>query len=143
VNQNAFDYRGLEVWKRSMELVQAVYGLTHGFPTHERLGLVSQLRRSATSIPTNIAEGNGRSSARDYLRLLQIARGSAYEVETLLELAARVGYVGTDDHRTTSALLHRIIQMLMKLIAATSQRTQRGRRDDNVGSRFPVPGSRP
>lgn len=76
------DYRDLIVWKRSMELVRAVYALTKRLPKEETFALSNQLRRAVVSIPSNIAEGYGRNSKQDYLRFLNIARGSKNEVET-------------------------------------------------------------
>lgn len=76
------DYRDLIVWQKSMELVRAVYALTKQLPKEEIFALSNQLRRAVVSIPSNIAEGYGRNSKQDYLRFLNIARGSKYEVET-------------------------------------------------------------
>ena len=75
-------YRDLIAWQRARDLVREVYLLTATFPVGERFGLVSQMDRSAVSIPSNIAEGYGRATTQDYLHFLRIARGSAYELET-------------------------------------------------------------
>ena len=82
-------YRQLIVWQKAMDFVEAVYGVSAAFPKVETYGLQAQMRRSAISIPSNIAEGQGRRSTRDFLRLLSIAYGSLLEVETqiLLEVA--------------------------------------------------------
>ncbi len=85
-------HRDLKVWQVGMEITEEVYHLTNAFPDCERFGLVSQLRRAAVSVPANIAEGNARSSTKDYLRHLSIAVGSLAEVETFLDLALRLGY---------------------------------------------------
>ena len=77
----------LQVWQRSHQLVLEIYRATRSFPLEERFGLVSQLRRSAVSVPTNIAEGSKRASSRDYARLLNIAEGSLAEIEYLLILS--------------------------------------------------------
>jgi four helix bundle protein len=80
-------FRDLVVWQRSMQLTIAIYGLTKEFPQDERFGLTSQIRRSAVSIPSNIAEGQGRLNVGEFKQFLGIARGSNYEVQTQLELA--------------------------------------------------------
>ena len=86
-------YRDLEVWQQSMDLVEECYRLSNQFPRGEEFGLRAQIRRSAVSVPSNIAEGNGRSTTGDYLRHLSIARGSLMEVETQVLIAGRLGYV--------------------------------------------------
>ena len=83
------DYRDLVVWQQSMTLCQEVYALIRQFPQEERYALCDQLRRAVVSIPSNIAEGNGRDSRAEYSRFLAIARGSVFEVQTQLELAKR------------------------------------------------------
>jgi four helix bundle protein len=82
-------FRDLMVWQRSMQLAEAVYSLTKEFPHDERYGLTSQIRRSAVSIPSNIAEGRGRLSAGEFKQFLGVARGSNYELQTQLELESR------------------------------------------------------
>ena len=85
------DYRDLVVWQRAMDLVESVYLATAGFPRDEQFGLTSQMRRAAVSVPSNIAEGQGRrASDADFVRFLQIALGSLCELETQLELAVRL-----------------------------------------------------
>jgi four helix bundle protein len=90
------DFRDLFVWQRSMEFVERIYRATEGFPPKERFGLTNQLRRAAVSIPSNIAEGQGRSTTNDFLRFLSISRGSLQEVQTQFELARRLGYIGDE-----------------------------------------------
>ena len=80
-------FRELVVWQKSMRLATDVYRLTQDFPRQEIYGLVSQLRRAAVSVPSNIAEGHGRSSIEDYRKFLWIARGSNFEMQTQLEIA--------------------------------------------------------
>ena len=84
-------YRELEAWQVAMQLVEEVYLATKEFPGDERFGLTSQLRRAAVSVPTNIAEGYGRTHRGDYLRFLSIARGSLCEIETLLTISVKIG----------------------------------------------------
>src|SRR5207244_1516772 len=86
-------FRELQVWQRGMDIVEAVYRISGGFPKIEIYGLMSQVRRAAVSVPSNIAEGHTRSSTREYLRHVSVAQGSLAEVETQLELAARLRYV--------------------------------------------------
>ena len=85
-------FTDLKVWQRSHQLTLEVYRLTTGFPSEERFGLVSQLRRAAASAPTNIAEGSKRQSNSEYSRFLNIAEGSLVETEYLLMLCRDVGY---------------------------------------------------
>ena len=85
-------YKDLIAWQKSMALVEAVYKASSGFPNQERFGMTAQVRRSVVSIPSNIAEGYGRRTRADYVRFVDIARGSANEVETQLLLAIRLGF---------------------------------------------------
>lgn len=87
------NFRELKVWDKSHKLVLSVYKATAKFPQQEQYGLTSQLRRASASIPTNIAEGCGRSGNREFSYFLQIALGSASEVEYLLLLAQEIGYI--------------------------------------------------
>ncbi|WP_224487998.1 four helix bundle protein [Robertkochia flava] len=82
----------MEVWKRSMDLAVEAYNMTSTFPKEEKYGLISQINRAAISIPSNIAEGAGRHSVKEYLHFLNIATGSASELETLLRLSQRLNY---------------------------------------------------
>ena len=84
------DYRDLIVWQKAMDLVEAVYHATKDFPREEIYGLTSQLRRAAVSIPSNIAEGNGRNTTRDYVHFLGMAYGSVKEMETQVLIAERL-----------------------------------------------------
>jgi four helix bundle protein len=84
-------YRDLLVWQEGMALAKNCYTLTRCFPKEELFGLTSQIRRSAVSIPANIAEGNGRENTRSYVHFLRIAQGSLKELETHLLLASEVG----------------------------------------------------
>jgi four helix bundle protein len=90
-------YADLKVWQRAMELVYRVYEVTRSFPKDELYGLVSQMRRAAVSIPSNIAEGKGRSSRKDLNVFLCHARGSLHELETQLLIAEHLGYLNQLD----------------------------------------------
>ena len=95
-------YRDLEVWQKAMDLVVECYKIAERFPKTEVYGLTSQLRRAAISVPANIAEGQGRSHTREFLNHLSIAYGSLMEVETHLQIAARLHYL--DDSSIQSLL---------------------------------------
>lgn len=86
-------YRELKVWHKSMDLAEEVYALTRLLPKEELYGLTNQIRRAAVSIPSNIAEGAGRKSTRDYIHFLKIAYGSLNELETQLFLCCRLHYL--------------------------------------------------
>jgi len=83
----AHSFRDLIVWQRAMQLTVSIYRLTQGFPREEMYGLTSQIRRSAVSVPSNIAEGHGRLNTGEYRQFLGIARGSNFELQTQLEIA--------------------------------------------------------
>ena len=86
----------LDAWKFSMQLVKAVYQLTADFPVEERYGLAQQMRRAAVSIPSNIAEGAGRNGAKEYLYFIGISCGSLSELETQMQLAVMLDFIGSD-----------------------------------------------
>ncbi len=100
-----------------MGLAKAVYGVTAQFPEEERFGLTNQLRRAAVSIPSNIAEGRGRLSKREYIQFLGIARGSALEVDTQLELAEMLGFGDRQGLAETRALAGEVIVILNAVLA--------------------------
>src|SRR3954471_20106540 len=85
-------HRDLIAWQKAMELVVDIYVVTKGLPKEETYGLISQMRRAAVSIPSNLAEGHGRSSKREFHQFIGIARGSLLELETQVELSQRLGY---------------------------------------------------
>lgn len=86
-------YSDLIAWQKSMDLVVDVYEASEGFPPKEAFGLTNQLRRAAVSVPSNIAEGQGRGTTKDFLHFLHIARGSLQEVETQALIAGRLGFI--------------------------------------------------
>jgi len=92
-----FLFKKLIVWQKAMELSKAVYALVQFFPSEERYALTDQLRRAVISVASNIAEGNGRATSKDYAHFLAIARGSLYETITQLELAKELGYIENYD----------------------------------------------
>jgi four helix bundle protein len=111
-------FRDLKVWQKGVALVTDVYRVTQGFPREELFGLTSQLRRCAISVPSNIAEGYGRQATKDYIRFLQIALGSLYELLTQLEISKNLGYLD-DSLAVTRALADQaseIERMLRRLL---------------------------
>jgi len=111
-------YQELDVWRKSMDLVMAIYALTDKLPANEKYGLVSQMQRCAVSIPANIAEGYSRTHRGDYLRHLSIARGSLAELETHLCIVERLGYLKHDENDELWGMVQDAGMMLTRLIAA-------------------------
>src|SRR5262245_10773625 len=108
-------------WQQAIELVELVYKATRNFPKEELFGLTSQMRRSAVSVPANIAEGSARSGTRELMRFLSIAGGSLSELDTHVEIAQRLGYIKGDSIvgkiDSVSALLMGLSASLKKKIA--------------------------
>ena len=96
-------YRDLIAWQKAMDLVTAIYRATAGFPRDEIYGLTSQLRRAAVSIPSNIAEGQGRQSTREFIHFLSIAYGSLNEAQTQILIAERLKYLNDSDCQSLSS----------------------------------------
>jgi four helix bundle protein len=94
--RGAKNYRELVAWQKAMDLVTMVYDVTQHWPKTEVYGLTNQIRRAAVSIPSNIAEGQGRASTKEFLHHLSMARGSLLEVETQLLIAQRLGYTAPE-----------------------------------------------
>jgi four helix bundle protein len=105
-------YKKLDVWKNSMQLVKEVYLLTKKFPKEEIYALTSQCKRSAVSIPANIAEGLGRQYKKDTLQFLHISRGSIYELETLLNIAVMVEIITEEDFIKIDQQVEKTLQIL-------------------------------
>jgi len=109
-------YKELIVWKKSMELVKEIYTLTKNLPKEETYGLCDQMRRAAVSIPSNIAEGNGRKTDIEYARFLNISRGSECELETQLYICIMLNYLTETETKNAFSLLSEIGKMLNTLI---------------------------
>ena len=109
-------YRDLKAWQKGMDLVFRIYEVTRRFPKDELYGLTSQLRRAAVSIPSNIAEGKGRSTDREFALYLSHARGSAHEVETQILIARHLGYLTKSEAEELSALSGELARILSGLI---------------------------
>ena len=110
----AKSYKDLEVWQESMKLVLGVYHLLEHFPQKEQFALCDQLRRAVVSIPSNIAEGFGRDTHKDFAHFLAMSRGSLYEVGTQLEIASALGYADSIDE--VRPLMNSVSRMLCSLI---------------------------
>lgn len=109
-------YKDLIVWQKSMEMVRLIYRSTRAFPNDEKFGLVSQLRRAAVSVPSNIAEGYGRNSTQDYVRFLRMAIGSIYEVQTQVEISFGENFLTEQAYRNITKLLVEIEKMSVSLV---------------------------
>ena len=109
-------HKDLLVWQKAVELVVTVYRITSTFPRDELYGLVSQIRRSAVSIPSNIAEGAARQTKREFQQFLHIALGSASELETQFIIAGRLGYCDALQMEAMSREMDQIRRMLLGLI---------------------------
>ncbi|TPI25461.1 four helix bundle protein [Mesorhizobium sp. B3-2-1] len=110
-------YKDLIVWQQAMDLAVATYALTKAWPKEELYGLTSQIRRSATSIPANIAEGYGRDNRGSYQQFLRIAQGSLKEFETHLQIAERIGLATQDQADRMLLATEGIGKMLRQLIS--------------------------
>src|SRR3989344_3166238 len=110
-------FRDLIVWQKSMDLVVLTYKLTEKFPSEEKFGLTSQMRRAVVSIPSNIAEGRRRGTSKEYRQFLQISYGSGGEVETQLEISLRLNFLSQNEYETTNGLLQEVMKMLNSLMA--------------------------
>jgi len=108
-------------WRKGMDTAKAVYKLTATFPADERFGLVSQMRRAAVSIPSNIAEGFGRGRGVDNRRFLRMARGSVFELETQLELAGELGFGSSQLMAETRTLVEECGRVLAGLMRKLEQ----------------------
>ena len=109
-------YQDLIVWQRAMQMVKEVYGITSSFPTDEKFGLVSQLRRAAVSVPSNIAEGQGRLTKGEFKQFLGYARGSVFEVETQILLSVDLNFIEQNKMNQLMNLTSEVSKMLNGLI---------------------------
>jgi four helix bundle protein len=117
-------YQDLIAWQRAMDVAQLVYEVSHACPKEELFGIVSQMRRSAVSIPSNIAEGQGRKSTKDFLRFLSIAHGSLCEMETQVTSAGRLGFLDGKQVAhviDASAEVGRLVNGLYKSLQPTAE----------------------
>ncbi len=117
-------YRELEVWKKSINLVKFLYLLTEKLPENEKFGLINQIRRASVSIPANIAEGWGRETIKNYIQFLRNARGSLYELDTLLLLTFELRYISQDQADTANTKIQEIGRMLNSMIKKLNEKQQ-------------------
>ena len=113
-------HKKLDVWQKGMEVAQMIYKLTNSFPSEEKIGLVSQMRRAAISIPSNVAEGAARQGKAEFRNFLSMAQGSLSELDTQLELSVLLGYLNAEKIKEISGLLIRVDKMLSALIRSLS-----------------------
>ena len=111
-------YRDLHVWQDGIELIPKIYELIGRLSSSERFALADQLRRAAVSIPANIAEGQARQHRKEFIQSLCIARGSLAELDTLLVVAERLGYLAKDDSREAAEDMRKLARMLQALITS-------------------------
>jgi four helix bundle protein len=109
-------HRDLLIWQKSMALVTEIYRKSQRFPAQEQYGLTSQIRRAAVSIPSNIAEGFGRQSTGDYIRFLNIAVGSLFEVQTQIEIALNLSFIQESEFTIIFESTREIDRMMSSLI---------------------------
>jgi len=112
------NYKELKVWQKAYQLCLGIYKITAAFPKEERYGLTSQVRRSAVSIPSNIAEGYGRKTTPDYVRSLYIAYGSVCELETQISLSGDLNYIAAETLKGLRKNISEVERMLKALIKA-------------------------
>jgi four helix bundle protein len=115
------NHRNLQAWQQAVELVTAIYRLTADFPDTERYGLTSQMRRAAVSVPANIAEGAARSGTKELVYFLSVATGSLSELDTLVELAVKLGYVS--DATKIQEQIDDVAGLIMGLSASLKRRS--------------------
>jgi four helix bundle protein len=121
-------YRELKVWQEGITLAVQIYEVTERFPSAERFGLTQQMRRASVSIPSNVAEGYGRKTARQRYSFLENAQGSLYELETQVELASRIGFlVQCESLSHRMKLLGRALAGLMRYVGEEARRESKHR----------------
>ncbi|RKS01997.1 four helix bundle protein [Flavobacterium sp. 102] len=116
------NFRNLQVWQKSMTLTTNIYFSTKSFPKEEIFGLTSQIRRSAISIPSNIAEGFGRDSNKDYLRFLNFSIASLFELQTQLEIGKNIEYITTQEFNKIYEDSRELERMLVSFINKIKER---------------------
>ena len=116
------NFRELIVWQKSYQLCLEIYRITRSFPKEEKYGLISQVRRAAVSVPSNIAEGYGRKTTPDYVRSLYVAYGSNCELETQILLSRDLLYINKEDSKKIQENIEEVERMLKALIKSLEKR---------------------
>ena len=114
------DYRDLKVWQKAIELTSEVYKLVKLLPNEERYALSDQIRRAVVSVPSNIAEGRGRGTNKEFVRYLLMSRGSLWEVSTQLEICERLQYLNNEEMTNARQLITEISKMINALASSFS-----------------------
>jgi len=114
------NFKKLDIWIKSMSLVKEIYILTNKFPKSEQFGMISQIQRSAVSVPANIAEGSAKSSNKDFSRFLEISMGSACELETLIILSKNLNYIDNNCYESIEKQIQEIQRMIKSFISQLS-----------------------
>lgn len=122
-------FRELRVWQEGVDLAEVIYRATEDFPKREWYGLAAQMRKAAISVPSNIAEGQGRLTSTEWLRFLGIARGSLFELETQIVIAGRLGFIETGEYDDVAIRASQVGRALAGFITHVS--TRAGRRKPN------------
>lgn len=112
MKESKYSYKNLEAYKESKTLVKQVYALLKKFPKEETYALCDQLRRAVISVPSNIAEGSGRTSAKDQAHFFEMAFGSLMEVDCQIDIAKDLGYVSLDEHETVTIQISQVAALL-------------------------------
>ena len=133
------DFHDLDVWKAGMEITKDIYKVTEKFPKSELFGLTSQMRRAAVSIPSNIAEGNGRYYRKEYLQFLHISQGSLLELMTQIELSKELGFLQQNDFfrlYNKAVSLNKMLKSLIRGLRKTRvERDEDGEKRDEGGKK--------
>jgi len=120
------NYKELKVWQKAYQQCIKLYKITMKFPREEQYGLTSQMRRSAVSVPSNIAEGYGRQTTKEYIQALYIAYGSNCELETQILLSGDLGYIKAEDLEALQNDIAEVERMLKSLIKSLKEKGSRG-----------------
>jgi len=115
MNEKIRTFRDLKVWQKAIELVKEVYRITQNFPTEEKYGLSSQMRRASVSVPSNIAEGFRRRYNKEYKQFLNISLGSSAELETQVVIAKELGYIDKQNEEILVELIDHTCRMIVNL----------------------------
>ena|SRR3989344_1828531 len=118
-------YKELTVWQKAVELTIDIYRITTDYPKSELYGLVQQTRRSAVSIPSNVAEGWARKHRQEYLQFLNVAIGSAAELETQIVIAKKLKFLSDEDSKRTSGLITEVMKMLNAFMTSLKSKSTR------------------